>query len=104
MSVEGNRNIFRLQSTIHPEKPAKNDQVQSAKEEEDGDERIQDTAFDIDFAKNDFPDSKKKSHIFSQIQVSRGWEDDSEQVWDPNNDPSLRQRRQSARTKHFLHK
>lgn len=104
MSVDSTRNIFRLQSSILSEKPAKNDQVQSTEEEENGEEMIEDTTFDIDFATNDPPGPKKKPHIFSQVRVSRGWEDESEQAWNPTKDPSLSQRRQSARTKHFVHK
>lgn len=101
-SVDSTRNIFKLQSAILPEEAVKNDGEQSTAEDEDGEDIIQDTMFDIDFTNE--PASSTKPHIFSQVRVSRGWEDDAEQAWDPTKDPSLSQKRQSARTKHLVHK
>ncbi|KAK2762095.1 mtDNA inheritance, partitioning of the mitochondrial organelle [Arachnomyces sp. PD_36] len=97
--VDSTRNIFKLQSTILPEKPANKDQAKET--EEDEDETIQDDMFDIDFMA-DGTSNGKKPYTFSQIRVSRGWEDDSK-AWDPTKDPSLSQRRQQRRTQHLVH-
>jgi hypothetical protein len=103
-SVAGTRNIFKLQSSILPEKSAKDERrPTNEKEEDSGEEATQDTTFDIDFTANDHA-TPKKPHIFSQIRVSRGWEDDSQKAWNPTKDPSLSQRHQSRRTQHLVHK
>lgn len=96
-SVDGTRNIFELRSTILPENPAKNNQAQTTEEDEDGDsETIQNITYGIDFSANDTAKAKRP-HIFSQVRVSRGWEDGSEQN-------SLSQRRQSTQTNNLVHK
>lgn len=101
MSVDSTRNIFKLQSTILQEKPGKSESTKAA--EEDEDETIQDNMFDIDFMA-DAAANGKTPHTFSQIRVSRGWEDEPERAWDPTNDPSLSQRRQQTRTRNLVHK
>ena len=103
-SVDGTRNIFKLQSTVLQAKPEKNNQGQSTEEGDDNEpEVIQDAMFDIDFTTNDLVGAKKP-HVFSQIQVSRGWEENTKPSWNPTKDPSLSRRRQFTKSEHIVRK